>query len=738
MFKKGRLLTIAIFMILVSLAFQGSSVLADSDPFAALVEGVAHVGMPDGIPGPLKALFDGPEKIVFGDEDAYSIPDSVERYEAGDYPPIVMATEFGKGRVIVGCQEGYFTEKNINRYDNLELGLNSIKWLDRGENRRVLYDNRSWPYPGYAGPGVYSGLGTALAARGYIADRFSVGGEITINTLTNYDVYMICTSWYAFSPSEINAIVQFVANGGGLFLTGLGWSWVLYQGPLDEYPMNKIASRFGIWFMDGSILDPTDNIGGEACHPLYHTFYSGSSTPEGRGSMYPAINALFDSYHRRDLEGSGRWFDDHYPGEFRSSYLTSPITYNKLKSYDLFVFHGSYKPELGPRPTNDEAIAVLQYVQDGGAVIICGEDNYWNLWSNDYPNVLAEKFGIQFNTDRVLDPTDYDVSVWGSEGGAERHIVIRSFTDHPITSGLGKILLHGACSIVVHNPNAVILASGDEDAYSDVYSGYPPGSRPPVAVALEHGRGRILFVGDGWSHEVGGYDNKEFTLNALAWVAGSHSRRLRALIIAPFHTVLTLDDPVRGYSKALVERLSDADWYVKPLFDGKATKEAILREFQKPYDLIHITTHGGHYSFRAGDESIDSDEIKPFPSGSRPLVYLAYCHSNEPPSDRPDLKDGLVPLAFVEKGASACVGFTNYIYFCKYLPTCLCRLQGGRTAYDVAKNFYDRLAAGLTVEQAVKDNCACSYECPCNGNYDSCLKLTGEGSVTLDIPRSTE
>lgn len=236
------------------------------------------------------------------------------------------------------------------------------------------------------------------------------------------------------------------------------------------------------------------------------------------GPEYPPINALFDSYHANNM-GAGVWYENNYPGEFSSSYLTSPITYEKLKEYNLFVFSANFKRNLGPRPTEDEAQAILKYAEKGGGVLIFGEDNYWNLWTNDYTNVLSTQFGVFFNTDRLLDPTNYDTSVWGSEGGAQRHIVVHNITEHPTTAGVNNVILHGSASLINNNPAGVVVLAGDDDTYSDVYPGYPPGSYPPMAIALEHGSGRIFFIGDGgWLGDV--YDNKLFMINILKWLAG--------------------------------------------------------------------------------------------------------------------------------------------------------------------------------------------------------------------------
>ncbi|MGB2982373.1 MAG: VWA domain-containing protein, partial [Candidatus Bipolaricaulia bacterium] len=210
----------------------------------------------------------------------------------------------------------------------------------------------------------------------------------------------------------------------------------------------------------------------------------------------------------------------------------------------------------------------------------------------------------------------------------------------------------------------------------------------------------------------------------------------RALIIAPFYTAGKMKTPAIGYSKALAKRLNEAGWVVQHLGDNEEVYKAmVLEEFKRPYDLIHITTHGGPQSFAvdpssASDnyDSITAQDIEPFPDGAHPLVYLAYCWSNDPE------EDGLMPSALVKKGASACVGFTKRIYFCDPNPEAdLCRLFGDRSAYDVAKDFYDSLASGKSVGEAVVGNCACSQTCPCNGNYDSCLANNGPDSVRLDV-----
>ena len=96
---------------------------------------------------------------------------------------------------------------------------------------------------------------------------------IRYDVISKYDVFVIAAP---FTPprlptdSEINDIVRYVNEGGGLLLLALGWSWVSYTNlSIEVPPTNLIGSRFGITINDDVIYDPTDNIG-ETHIPIFH------------------------------------------------------------------------------------------------------------------------------------------------------------------------------------------------------------------------------------------------------------------------------------------------------------------------------------------------------------------------------------------------------------------------------------------------------------------------------------
>ena len=153
-----------------------------------------------------------------------------------------------------------------------------------------------------------------------------------------------------------------------------------------------------------------------------------------------------------------------------------------------------------------------------------GDDLYGGGWDNEYCNILSEPYNVSFNNDQLLDPTNYDISVTRPEDDYERHIVFHNMAEHPVTEGVSNFWVHGTCSFVVNNPDAVEIVMGDDDTYSDRYAGYPKGSYPPALVALEHGSGRIIFSGDcsGLKHNV--YDNWALLWNIFDWLAGNDAR----------------------------------------------------------------------------------------------------------------------------------------------------------------------------------------------------------------------
>ena len=208
-----------------------------------------------GVPGPLWALNPTPVPIVAGDNDTTPIPSVV-----------AMASGLGRGRVVAVGHEAFFTNDALYLLDNKQFGLNIVNWLNEPLHRYsvlVTTGHEEW-----FGGSNFDNFKAELESHGYTVTRYS--GIITPSVLSNISVVIIGNMWGEVLDSEIEALREFVDGGGGLFLIGLGWSWLAYRGPLDEYPMNRVAEPYGVRWIDGYITDPTNSYNG---HPIFHTFY---------------------------------------------------------------------------------------------------------------------------------------------------------------------------------------------------------------------------------------------------------------------------------------------------------------------------------------------------------------------------------------------------------------------------------------------------------------------------------
>ena len=63
-----------------------------------------------------------------------------------------------------------------------------------------------------------------------------------------------------YEPAEVDAIEQYVKNGGGLFCSGQAWSWVYKEygnSPIEKYPVNAIGRKLGFTITGSNIGAPT-------------------------------------------------------------------------------------------------------------------------------------------------------------------------------------------------------------------------------------------------------------------------------------------------------------------------------------------------------------------------------------------------------------------------------------------------------------------------------------------------
>jgi uncharacterized membrane protein len=78
---------------------------------------------------------------------------------------------------------------------------------------------------------------------------------ITAEALSAYDVFIVSFPQHNFNEKEIDIAVNFVEEGGGLFLVGEEWNFNRFKSNL-----NSLSKRFDITFNDDEVLDPVNRV----------------------------------------------------------------------------------------------------------------------------------------------------------------------------------------------------------------------------------------------------------------------------------------------------------------------------------------------------------------------------------------------------------------------------------------------------------------------------------------------
>ncbi len=162
--------------------------------------------------------------------------------------------------------------------------------------------------PEYYWKGALSAWAVDCVKEGYLVETLPVSGQITYGTtnlqdLSNYDIFVVCEPNIKFTWSEKTALMNFVQNGGGLFMisdhdnsdrNGDGWdSPAIWN---DFMESNSIENNpFGIEFDYEFFTEATFNIPNLPDDPLLNGNYGNVTTVEFYGgtsmTLHPSQNA---------------------------------------------------------------------------------------------------------------------------------------------------------------------------------------------------------------------------------------------------------------------------------------------------------------------------------------------------------------------------------------------------------------------------------------------------------------
>jgi len=253
---------------------------------------------------------------------------------------------------------------------------------------------------------------------------------------------------------------------------------------------------------------------------------------------------LFDDGHRNFHRSDGRYapFVTLLRNDgFVVTSNTKPFDRESLEPYDVLVIVNAEGETTGaPAFTAEEIEVVGTWVEDGGALLLVADHSPFGRAAG----ALSERFGISMLDAHLKDETHHDPSLPGPffllfsrENGL--------LGEHPITSGIKRVVTFGGQALRVHSPAEVLLRLSPEarivrDLKQPAVT-EPAGPDAAHAVALIRGSGRVVIIGEAaaltaqvltgdaakpfgvkelhFGMNRADIDNRQFALNIMRWLA---------------------------------------------------------------------------------------------------------------------------------------------------------------------------------------------------------------------------
>lgn len=224
-------------------------------------------------------------------------------------------------------------EANIEylQASNVNLQFTESNFALNGVNKNILWDTTHGVYLSYSPSGYYANLVTLLNTKGYSVTTINNG--ILNNDLSQYDILVIGlgSAWNSqYTNNEVNAIVNFVQNGGGLLIMGDNTN-------CPNQNINPVAQAFGT-ITGVSYLLPHDlYITNVASHPIFNgvsEFYMAAGGEVNSNTQSEEV--AWDSNNKGTIvvySGSGRvvitgdinFADDRYRSKSNNQKFTENI-----------------------------------------------------------------------------------------------------------------------------------------------------------------------------------------------------------------------------------------------------------------------------------------------------------------------------------------------------------------------------------------------------------------------------
>jgi hypothetical protein len=195
--------------------------------------------------------------------DIGDIPPEIPTF-SGEEPAsrtFVAARPFGAGNVLIYAHDGLTRDEEITPdSDNIVFADNALRWLIPSAEPRPGCPAKTTIV---LSQGSHVRMPQLQAVSHLIAQR---GWELKVTSAQTLAADLPCAAvlWYLsdwgapddFAEKQAPLIEDFVNQGGGLLVGGLGWSYAMYV-PGRPYAVNQLGERFGFAFTtDSFVFDP--------------------------------------------------------------------------------------------------------------------------------------------------------------------------------------------------------------------------------------------------------------------------------------------------------------------------------------------------------------------------------------------------------------------------------------------------------------------------------------------------
>lgn len=283
--------------------------------------------------------------------------------------------------------------------------------------------------------------------------------------------------------------------------------------------------------------------------------------------MTKKIAIGFDHSHNNKLTIENNAFTDFiqylFNSDFKLGKIEAGVNREKLTPYDLFIIG---VPKLGPKLDSDEIEDLVNYVNNGGSLLVVNDEG-GDYKSKNNLSELTKNFGITFTNDLLFDNKYFSKD--------NTHPLIRDFRSHFITREITEIIHSNGCTLTidksVENANTEVQAiaySSVNTSWHRIFNGDEwideSVQNLPIIGTAHYGLGKVVALGNlslfsslNESYGIRAADNYNLIVNIISWLLNKASSE-KEKTIKPIYLTVPIEQDLYYWIKDL---LNNGNWH---------------------------------------------------------------------------------------------------------------------------------------------------------------------------------